>query len=279
MNKFVIYFVEVLVIVTFFVAMIKPVMHKQVMITDANLTFVEEISDTVDSSSNISQVITPESTKQVKVNQTPVNSQKTEKNKIQKNQSGEKNTSKKIQVTSPVKSQKQENKHQSMTTQTKAVSKPVSQNTVENSQTTKKMTSLEKKEVNKSTESSKPVVRQLTEQEEIIAWNKWRSDLQNQVMKDTKINAPLGTTFKFSFTVDKFGNLSNIKVWSTTPLYSETAVRVIKPVLVSYQGKPILNFPQGTKRIITNVTGGFTMATTTGYSKPSDYSDYERVKK
>ena len=121
--------------------------------------------------------------------------------------------------------------------------------------------------------------RKLTEQEEIIAWNKWRSNLQNQIMKDAPIRAPLGTGFKFSFTVDKYGNLSNIKVWSTNPAYTDLAVRVIKPVLNSYSHKSILNFPEGTNRVITNVNGGYVISTRTEYSKPSDYSDYEKVKR
>ena len=98
-------------------------------------------------------------------------------------------------------------------------------------------------------------------------------------MKDTDIAAPIGVAFKFSFTVDKFGNMSNIKVWSTTSEYSDMAVQRIKPVLMSYQNQPILNFPEGTKRVITNVAGGFVMSTSTDYSSPSDYSDYERVKR
>lgn len=120
---------------------------------------------------------------------------------------------------------------------------------------------------------------QLTEQEEIIAWNRWRSNLQNQVMKDAPMRAPLGTVFKFSFTVDKYGNMSNIKVWSENPNYTDLAVRVIKPVLTGYAHKPILNFPEGTKRVITNVTGGYVISTRTKYSSPSDYSDYEKVKR
>lgn len=122
------------------------------------------------------------------------------------------------------------------------------------------------------------IPKQLTEQEEIIVWNKWRSSLQNKVMQDVKLNAPLGTRFRFSFTVDRYGQISNLKVWSDNPEYTSLAVRQIKPLLLSYQGQPILNFPNGTKRIITNVTGGFVLATFDKYSKPSDYSDVERVK-
>ncbi len=117
----------------------------------------------------------------------------------------------------------------------------------------------------------------LTEEEEIIVWNKWRSDLQNQVMKDSKIAAPYGTTFNFSFTVDKNGNISNINTWSDNDMYTPMAKRVIKPILTSYQHTAILKFPARTKRTIVNVNGGFTMSNTERYSTPNDYSDYERI--
>ena len=45
----------------------------------------------------------------------------------------------------------------------------------------------------------------LTPQEETIAWNKWRSNLTNEIMRDTKLpDIPNGTLFQFSFDVDKF---------------------------------------------------------------------------
>lgn len=120
----------------------------------------------------------------------------------------------------------------------------------------------------------------LTEEElEIIAWNKWRSDLQNRLMMDSKISAPVGTSFLFSFTVDRTGVISNLKTWSNNPSYTQLAINKIKPVLLSYQNKDILKFPERSKRVITNVNGGFTMGYETRYSSPSDYNDYERVVK
>jgi len=118
----------------------------------------------------------------------------------------------------------------------------------------------------------------LTEAEEIIAWNKWRSDLQNQVMKDSKISAPVGTVFNFTFTVDKNGNVSNIKTWSGNNNYTPTAKRVLKPLLIKYQHTAILKFPARTKRKIVNVEGGFTISTIDRFSTPADYHDYERIK-
>lgn len=136
----------------------------------------------------------------------------------------------------------------------------------------------QKTDVVKKVEQPTTKKKVLTESEEIVVWNKWHSDLQNQVMRDTKIGAPQGTVFRFSFTVDKFGNMSNIKVWSDNPVYTDLAVRVIKPVLNSYQKKPILKFPEGTKRTITNAKGGFAISTKTEYSTPQMYNDVEKVK-
>ena len=128
-------------------------------------------------------------------------------------------------------------------------------------------------------QSVKITDKPLTEAEEIIAWNKWRSDLQNQVMKDSRIYAPVGTRFNFTFTVDKNGNISNINTWSDNNYYTPTAKRVIKPILMSYQHTAILKFPARTKRTIVNVEGGYTMSTTERYSTPGDYNDYERIKR
>ena len=120
--------------------------------------------------------------------------------------------------------------------------------------------------------------RPLTKQEELIVWNIWRSNLQNQIMRDTQIGAPLGTTFKFSFTVDKRGRISNLRTWAIPDTYSSIAVNYLKPLILSYQGQSILNFPSRTKRVITNVTGGFVISTQDRFSTPNDYSDIEKVK-
>ena len=120
--------------------------------------------------------------------------------------------------------------------------------------------------------------RPLTEQEEIIVWNIWRSNLQNQIMKDTQIGAPLGTAFKFSFTVDKRGRISNLKTWAVPASYNGIAVNYLKPLILSYQGQSILNFPARTKRVITNVTGGFVISTQDRFSTPNDFQDIEKIK-
>ena len=120
----------------------------------------------------------------------------------------------------------------------------------------------------------------LTVKEEEIAWNIWRSKLQNQIMKDVNMPIiPQGTIFKFSFNVDKWGKISNVQTWSLTPSYTPYAIQYIAPVIRSYQGKSILDFPAGSNRTSTEVTGGWKIASSQRYSTPQDYNDTEKIKK
>lgn len=120
----------------------------------------------------------------------------------------------------------------------------------------------------------------LTEQEEEIEWNKWRSNLQNQIMKDVKLPIiPQGTVFKFEFDVDMYGKVSNVQTMSLTHEYTPYAIQYIAPVIRSYQGHSILNFPQGSKRTQTHVKGGWKIAQSARYSTPKDYNDTEQIKK
>ena len=140
---------------------------------------------------------------------------------------------------------------------TVAVTKPVTTNTI-------------------TTQAPQPKV--LTAQEEEIAWNKWRSNLQNQIMKDSRMpNMPQGTVFKFSFTVDKYGKVTNVKTYSTNPAYTPYAIQYIAPAIRNYQGHSILNFPAGSNRVITDVSGSWMISTSAKYSTPQDFNDIEKV--
>jgi len=252
-----------LTLLTLFIGLANPTMHKQAMIVDSNYKFVEEVIDTI-----------PDKLAPVKTEIKPVNTKVVDVKNMQT-----KTIVKQVPIkTVPTKSTQQKSNTTTKKVETKTVVAPkqTKEAVVENKPVVQKPSAVE---INPVEEKPKSTQKVLTEQEEIIVWNKWRSDLQNQVMRDTKIGAPMGTGFKFSFTVDKFGNMSNVKVWSTNDVYTDLAVRVIKPVLLSYQRKPILNFPEGTKRVVTNVTGGFYISNTTEYSTPSDYSDYEKVRR
>lgn len=118
----------------------------------------------------------------------------------------------------------------------------------------------------------------MTEQEEIIAWNKWRSNVQNQIMRNSNIEyAPLGTMFTFNFVVDKFGNVSNIKVNCSNPNYMDVARNNVKTAISKLQKQPILNFPKGTQRKSTVVQGYFFIGLEERYSTPNNFPDFERI--
>jgi hypothetical protein len=130
----------------------------------------------------------------------------------------------------------------------------------------------------KKPEETKPA--KLTQQEETIAWNTWRSNLQNQIMMDTKMpNLPNGTVFQFSFTVDKYGKITNVHTGANPSTYTPYAIQYIAPVIRSYQGRSILNFPEGTARTTTEVTGKWKISQNERYSTPADFNDVEKVLK
>ncbi len=249
----------IIVLFTILVVVIKPTLHKPPIIVSEKYAFIDEQKEKGPEIKKVIKVEPKKTIAQSKPSQKVSKPIKKESKPVSTSKNQQVKTQKSVEIKKevPIVEQKTE-------TKVKSEEKPIIEN------------DLAQKEEQKSQSQD---IKTLTEEEEIIAWNKWRSDLQNQVMKDTNISAPIGIAFKFSFTVDKFGNISNVKVWSTTPAYSDMAVKAIKPVLMSYQNTALLNFPQGTKRVITNVAGGFIMSDTTGYSSPSDYSDYERIKK
>jgi len=289
MNKnILIIIISFFLIATVFVCVFRPKTHKPIAFEDRNFK-LELISDEIaapkTSDLNLVQNSVEIKSQPVDINLPPVNVKipeiKTNTNTNSKNSTA-KNTTKSQQ--NQQKTQIVSKKNPPITKPNKTEVKKVESKPVQKSEP-KVVNNTEKSKVVSPVEKisekpvTKPAVKVLTEEEEIIAWNKWRSDLQNKLMRDSKIAAPIGTSFEFSFTVDKFGTISNLKTWSSNPSYTPLAVRVIKPLLLSYQKTAILNFPTGSKRVITNVNGGFTMARSSRYSSPSDYNDYERVTK
>ena len=124
-----------------------------------------------------------------------------------------------------------------------------------------------------------PPPKVLTPQEEVVVWNEWRSRLQNKVMQDVKLPlVPTGTIFKFSFSVDKYGKVSNLQTWAEPSSYTPYAIQYIAPVIRSYQGREILKFPNGSSRITTDVKGGWKISDNEKYSTSANYNDIERIK-
>ena len=174
--------------------------------------------------------------------------------------------------------QKVEKQTQKTTVTPQTTTKP---QTVQTTQQTTQPKTVQTQAPVQTVQTTTPVqktVKVLTQQEEEIAWNVWHSNLQNKIMKDSKLPViPIGVVFKVSFDVDKYGKITNLQTWSTDSRYTPYAIEFIAPVVRSYQGKPILEFPAGSQRTKTSFSGGWKIAATAKYSKPSDYNDTERV--
>ncbi len=115
------------------------------------------------------------------------------------------------------------------------------------------------------------------EKDELIAWNIWRSNLQNKIMDDSDIDASYGSIFYFTFKVDNNRNISDIKVFCTD-FTNQEAIEDVRRAIVHLNGHPILKFPKNTSRNSTIFKGGFIISTHTQYSSPSDFNDYERIR-
>ena len=119
--------------------------------------------------------------------------------------------------------------------------------------------------------------KSLSKREEMIAWNKWRSDIQNEIMMKSQVDAPLGTAFYFSFKVDKFRHISNIKALCSNPLYQKEASNKIVSTIKSLEYTKILEFPANSVRDETTVRGMYSIGTETSLSNTGDFNDIERV--
>ncbi len=280
----------ILVILTLVIGVKQPDMHKKLFVYNSDFEITEQEQTKKEETQNIpTQVNTvqtqnryeqkiktikdePEITtksEQVKNTINPVTKNQTTIKQIpQKTTSSQKQSTVQKQMSIPEKQTKSEVK---TTTPAKAVKQEQTQTPVK----TQTLPDVKKENtiVQKSTEP-----KELTEEEEVILWNKWRSDLQNKIMNDVKLpSIQEGIIFKFSFDVDKYGKINNVKTWSTTPEYTPYAIQYIAPVIRSYQGKEILNFPQGSKRYTTTAQGAWKISKTAKYSTPQDYSDTEKI--
>jgi len=114
--------------------------------------------------------------------------------------------------------------------------------------------------------------------EEVIAWNIWRSNLQNEIMMRSAIEAPVGTLITFAFDVSEDGKISNLKYTCSNKKYATAARADMVSVLKEIESSEVIQFPSNTQRKFIKFKGAFMLDYNTSFSKPSDYSDYERVK-
>ena len=279
MKQILLILLVLIIAATISICTVQPDMHKSVIVYDSDYTLVAE----QDVKKETKEVPVMEKTTEPVTTVTKV-----EKVSVQK--PAEKDfkqiVSKVEKQTTPVSATKVQTK-KTETPKTTTVTKPVTTK-VEKPVVTK-VTKTETPKVEKTT-VTKPVQKTaviqtttqqpkvMTQQEETIAWNTWRSNLQNKIMQDTKMpNLPTGTVFQFSFTVDKYGKITNVHTGANPSTYTPYAIQYIAPVIRSYQGREILNFPEGTARTVTEVTGKWRISNTERYSTPQDFNDIEKV--
>ena len=281
MKNILILILVVLIAATISICAIQPDMHKNVIVYDSDYTLVteqevktetksipvmEKTTEPVKTTKAIESVtVQPEKERdfrkivtEAETKTKPVVTKKTEQKTVTAPKTTTEKKQNSVKTEKPVSTQIIKTESPKVTTE--VVKAPVQQVTV------------------KKPEETKPV--KLTQQEETIAWNTWRSNLQNQIMMDTKMpNLPNGTVFQFSFTVDKYGKITNVHTGANPSTYTPYAIQYIAPVIRSYQGRSILNFPEGTARTTTEVTGKWKISQNERYSTPADFNDVEKVLK
>ena len=276
----------ILIVLTLFltvvVAIKQPKMHTKIFIYNSDYEIVEE-----NQTPNVDTI--------KKTEELPTMSVDNNQSRIQIVMQEQENPSVEVKVKTvsqpKTNTQTKQNKTVAQKPKTTTVTKPVSQTTQTQPKTTQTTQQKPQTTVQTQTQTqpsqtqtvtkTAPVqttVKVLTAQEEEIAWNVWRSNLQNKIMRESRLpNIPIGVVFKVSFDVDKYGKITNLQTWSTDSRYTPYAIEFVAPVIKSFQGKPILNFPQGSQRTKTTFTGSWKIASTSKYSSPNDYNDTERV--
>ncbi len=211
--------IVILVVLTIVLCTVKPKMHKNILIYNSEYQIalqeeeapkpvversVEVINKTVDT---IKQDVP-----QKKLNQQIKNDNKTV-----------------VKQTVQVKSEVKKTNVKPVTASPKVV-KEVKQTPVK--QEIKKTNTVANKVPPTNTKNQVQNNQNFEQKEDIVKWNKWRSDIQNQIMRDVKL--PMiqeGIIFKFSFDVDKYGKISNVKTWSENSMYTPYAIQYIAPVI------------------------------------------------
>lgn len=177
-----------------------------------------------------------------------------------------------IPIKAPVQTKKTEPKTPVQKTTVKTVQKPKT----------------ETKTPPKIVQNTPPPQKVLSEREETIAWNQWRANVANELLRlsnfkkqTSKTHIPARTHIFFNFDVDINGNISNISIRTTPSSSLSAAKNFYTPLIMMMNRKPVVKFPEGTKR--TNVTVSDEMeiipsSEKANYADPSSYSDYEKIK-
>lgn len=114
-----------------------------------------------------------------------------------------------------------------------------------------------------------------------IDWNTWKSNFVNKILDDSLAireldNYSYGTLIYYSFTVDRSGAISNVKVKSMTVKPEDKAK--LARMIQGYQYQEITAFPAKSQRQKTDVSAVMMLSNESQYSKPNSFNDVEHVK-
>ena len=279
-------------VLTVFLCLYNPVLHKSIVITDTGMKVVDEpVKKTDNVQVNTVQYQPPQSEIKVQPKQVtqPVKtvspktsvSSKTVTKTIQQKPKTAKNVTQKTQP-----------KPKTTKTVPKTV-KPVQQKAVPpKPKTTTKQISKTPLNTTKSVATPQKV---LTQQEETILWNKWHSNLQNRIISEAtsrlkKLDSATkqsinGTLYiMYTFTVSKNGTISNISVKTNISNEASQQVKsIVTNIISGYRGSSVLVFPKGTTRTSEQHRGAISTviknANSTTYSNTNDYNKYNETVK
>lgn len=126
--------------------------------------------------------------------------------------------------------------------------------------------------------------------EATIVWNKWKSDFHNKIHNDIAYlipdNMPLGALYKYSFVIDKNGNVSDVNVKVLFPGVSldgngdkalQEGTVAFKKAIYNCGKRHFKGFPEGSQRESVKLELAVQMGFVNVYTNPGDFNDLERV--
>ena len=116
---------------------------------------------------------------------------------------------------------------------------------------------------------------------EDIDWNTWKSRLINKITTDSGYIKdldyyPLDTPLYYSFNVHNDGRISDVLVISLVVVESDR--KKLANLIKSYEHKPIVKFPKGSKRKKVSLSSIMLLSNESKLSKPGDFNDIEKIK-
>lgn len=114
-----------------------------------------------------------------------------------------------------------------------------------------------------------------------IDWATWKSNFVNKILDDSlKIHEldqyQEGAWLHYSFDVNDEGEISNIKI--TSMFLSKEDKAKVQALIKSYEKQEITMFPANSKRKYAKVSAVMVLADHTEKSRPSDFSDSEKIR-